>query len=794
MSSFHCSACVRAKSHRLPFSKSVSKTTSASELVHCDVWGPSPILSLQGYKYYLIFVDDYTHFTWVYPLRAKSDAFSTFIKFKSTTEKQLNQSIKNFRTDGGGEFINQNFLNFLSRCGIVHQVTCPYTPQQNGVAERKHRHLLETVCALLFHANLPTHFWTEALLTAAHTINRLPSKNSNNKSPFELLFHSQPDFSHLKVFGCLCYPWIPTSLHHKFQPRSMPCVFLGYAENTKGYLCFNTVTGRTHISRHVKFFETIFPFHQTHTSTSPTPSTPLQDIPSSLFVPASHFPNSVNHNTSSSVSLYPRTDTPASLPISHSNTHISHSSSSHTLPSSPSPPTSKHPMTTRLRSGHLHPKKIFDLQNSIVPVSPSSYSKAVKHEVWRKAMSTEFEALQHQGTWVLVPSSPELNVLRNKWIFKTKHNSDGSLARYKARLVAKGFHQEFGIDYFDTFSPVAKFHTIRILFTVAISRHWPILQLDVSNAFLHGHLEETVYMKHPQGFVDATYPNHVCLLKKALYGLKQAPRQWFSTFTTFLTEFGFRISAADPSLLLFSKGSTQLYILVYVDDILLTGNESSIIDSLLASLQSRFHMRNLGPVSNFLGIQVSPISSGVHLSQSLYATTLLSRAGMKDCKPVQTPLPTKIPPLPAAAALFPQPELYRQIVGSLQYLTITRPDLSFAVNFLCQHMHNPYVLHFQLLKRVQRYLRGTISLGLPIVRSSLELQAYSDSDWASDSTTRRSVTGYCAYLGNNLVSWCVKKQTTVARSSTEAEYRALATAASDIIWLRRLLIEFKIEI
>ncbi|PKU84004.1 Retrovirus-related Pol polyprotein from transposon TNT 1-94 [Dendrobium catenatum] len=770
MSSFHCSACVRAKSHRLPFTKSLSQTTTALELVHCDVWGPSPTLSLQGYKYYLLFVDDYTHFTWIYPLRAKSETFATFLRFKLQMEKQLNRSIKIFRTDGGGEFVNRNFTTFLSRCGIVHQVTCPYTPQQNGVAERKHRHLIETVRALLFHANLPTHFWIEALFTAAHTINRLPSKNSNNKSPYELLFNSPPDYSHLKVFGCLCYPWIPTQLHHKFYPRSLPCLFLGYADHTKGYICFNLTTGRTHISRHVRFFETIFPSQPATNSFSTSPTVSL-NIPPSLLVPATHTTSSLQQTSSSASETSQKTSSVTS-PISPTPTHNSNSSSSTSSSIQHLPTMSKHPMTTRFRSGHLQPKKIFDLQTSTVPVTPSCFSEAVKHEVWRKAMSLEFEALQQQGTWVLVPSSPGLNVLGNKWIFRTKYNSDGSLARYKARLVAKGFHQEFGIDYFDTFSPVAKFPTIRILFTVAISRNWPILQLDVSNAFLHGHLEETVYMKQPQGFVDSNYPDHVCLLKKAIYGLKQAPRQWFATFTTFLTDFGFRISTADPSLLLFSKAATQLYILVYVDDILLTGNDTSVIHSLLEALHTRFHMRNLGNVSNFLGIQVTPISSGLHLSQTQYAENLLIRAGMKECKPVQTPLPTKLPQLTENADLFAQPELYRQLVGSLQYLTITRPDMSFAVNFLCQHMHKPHVFHFQLLKRVLRYLRGTLQLGLPILSSPLELQAYSDSDWASDTTTRRSITGYCAYLGNNLVSWCVKKQATVARSSTEAEYRA----------------------
>ncbi|XP_020680826.1 uncharacterized protein LOC110098350 [Dendrobium catenatum] len=370
-------------------------------------------------------------------------------------------------------------------------------------------------------------------------------------------------------------------------------------------------------------------------------------------------------------------------------------------------------------------------------------------------MSSEFEALQQQGTWTLVPTSPHYNILGCKWIYRTKRNADGSLARYKARLVAQGFNQEYGLDYFDTFSPVAKFPTIRILFTIAVTSNWPILQLDISNAFLHDKLDETIYMMQPLGLPD-------------------------------------NVSLADPSLLRFSKDAIQLYLLVYVDDILLTGNSAQALDSLLHALHSRFQMRNLGQASNFLGIQVVPIANGLHLSQSMYATQLLQKAGMQDSKPVLTLLPVKLPTVNSSDSLFEQPELYKQLVGSLQYLTITRPDLSFSVNLLCQQMHQPYLFHYQLLKRVLRYIAGTIQLGLPITSSSLDLQAYSDSDWAADSTTRRSITGYCAFLGNTLVSWCVKKQTTVARSSTEAEDRALATAATDIVWLRRLLQDFSI--
>ncbi|PKU67898.1 Retrovirus-related Pol polyprotein from transposon TNT 1-94 [Dendrobium catenatum] len=786
--SFHCSACVRAKSHRLSFILSSPKTTKCLQLIHSDIWGPSPVVSLNGYKYYLLFVDDYTRFSWVYPLRTKSEKFKIFVKFKSMAENQFQSSIKCLRTDGGGEYINHSFKKFLTHYGIVHQVTCPYTPQQNGVAERKHRHLLDTLRALLFQSSLPHVFWPEALLTAAHTINRLPSPNTKHKSPYELLHLQKPDYTHFRVFGCLCYPWIPPSLHHKFMPHAAPCIFLGYAEPTKGYKCFNLTTGRIHLSRHVKFFEFVFPYQKSATPINS--ETPSINLPPSLLIPTQLTSPLTKINTAP-INIQPA---PSSLPVpspAQSSASTSIPLQSPQLPS-PQPVQTKHSMVTRFQTGHLHPKKIFDLHTAIIPTQPTSYSQAVKYEPWRWAMSSEFDALQTQGTWTLVPPSPEYNVLDCKWLYRTKFNPYGSVARYKARLVAQGFNQEFGLYYFDTFSPVAKFPTIRILFDIAVNNSWPILQLDVSNAFLNGILQETVYMKQPQGFIDAQLPTYVCCLKKALYGLKQAPRKWFDTFTKFLSEFGFKKSLADPSLFIYTKDTSRLYLLIYVDDILLTGNDSSITSILVHHMQRKFKLSNLAPVSNFLGIQVQKHLSGLHLSQTAYAMSLLERSGMQNCKPVQSLLPTKLPSVTATSPLYSNPEQYRRLVGALQYLTITRPDISFAVNLLCQQMHQPYDIHFQLLKRVLRYIRGTLSLGLPITSSSLKLHAYSDSDWATDPATRRSISGHCAFLGSTLISWCVKKQTTVARSSTEAEYRSLALATAEVLWLRQLLRDFSI--
>ncbi|XP_020682782.2 uncharacterized protein LOC110099833 [Dendrobium catenatum] len=300
-------------------------------------------------------------------------------------------------------------------------------------------------------------------------------------------------------------------------------------------------------------------------------------------------------------------------------------------------------------------------------------------------------------------------------------------------------------------------------------------------------------MKQPAGFTDSQFPNHICLLKKAIYGLKQAPRQWLSTFSSYLHQYGFHTSSADPSLLMFQHNSDQIYILIYVDDILITGNSPNAIDKLLAALQNQFSIQNLGRLHHFLGLTVTYTPNGLHLDQSMYAATLLRRAAMENCKPLLTPLPTKFVTHSTSEIPYDNLEHYRQLTGALQYLTITRPDLSYAVNFLCQHMHTPLQLHYKLLKRVLRYVKGTLSLGLPITPSNLELQGFADSDWATDPITRRSVTGYCAFLGTTLISWIVKKQTFVARSSTEAEYRALSTAACDLIRLRRLLSKFQVQ-
>ncbi|XP_071678617.1 uncharacterized mitochondrial protein AtMg00810-like [Lolium perenne] len=314
--------------------------------------------------------------------------------------------------------------------------------------------------------------------------------------------------------------------------------------------------------------------------------------------------------------------------------------------------------------------------------------------------------------------------------------------------------------------------------------------MDVSNAFLHGHLTEQVYCEQPTGFIDASHPGHVCLLSRSLYGLKQAPRAWSQRIASFRRLWDSQVTRSDASLFVYHHGDMTAYLLLYVDDIILTASSAALLQQLTLRLRDEFAIKDLGALHYFLGIEVTRRPDGFFLHQQKYAHELLERAGMLNCHPVATPVDTKakvsaLDGSPASDAPF-----YRSIVGALQYLTLTRPDLQYAVQQVCLHMHAPRDSHWTLVKRILRYIRGTTHLGLTLTASpSMEMVAYSDADWAGCPDTRRSTSGYCVYLGPSLVSWSSKRQPTVSRSSAEAEYRAVANAVAECTWLRQLLQE-----
>ena len=771
-----CEACQMGKQPKLPFRESNSFAIKPFQLIHSDIW-TSPISSPSNIKYYVFFLDDNTHFLWVYPLRRKSEVFSKFKHFSNYVENQFNSQIQGVQCDNGGEYDNRQFHDYCDTKGIQMRFTCPHTSQQNGKSERMIRTINNAVRSLLFQAHLAPTYWVEALHVAVHILNILPSAAIQSQIPFTLLFHKAPRYDHLKVFGCLCFPNLNYSNLHKLAPRSTPCLFLGYPSNHKGYRCMDLKTNRIIISRHVCFDESIFPAATSKGTSATYHFLGAEDEPSPMFR---------NILQGSYVPQYTPLPVPNTIPPS--------ASSSSALPQpvsrveEPVIPT-RHNMQTRSKTGVSKPKKQFSLLSTVSPL-PTSYLNALKDPNWTPSMADEMDAFDKAKTWDLVPRPTNANIVRCMWLYKHKLDADGNPKRHKSRLVANGKSQEEGVDYNDTFAPVVKPAMIRAVLDASLARDWPVHQLDVKNAFLHGELEETIYMQQPPGYVNHEYPNHVCKLRKANYGLKQAPRAWNSRFANFVKSLGFKCSDSDTSLFIFNNGARKAYLLLYVDDIILTASDDTFLKSIIATLKTEFPMSDSGKLHYFLGVKAEFKNGGIFLSQKSYAEDIIKRSGMEDCKPVSTPVDLQSKLSLEEGELIPDATQYRRLAGALQYLTFTRPDISYAVHQICLYMHSPRVPHLQALKRIIRYIQGTKALGLQLRKSNItDLVAYFDADWAGCPDTRRSTSGYCVFLGSNLVSWSAKRQPTVSRSSAEAEYKGVANAVAELCWIRNLMLD-----
>uniref|UniRef100_A0A2N9G1P2 Integrase catalytic domain-containing protein n=1 Tax=Fagus sylvatica TaxID=28930 RepID=A0A2N9G1P2_FAGSY len=705
-----CTHCVEGKHHQLPFTDSVSITTRPLELVHTDVLGSCP-------RYFI---------------------------------------------DCGGEYSKSEFQSFCSSAGILHQFSCPHTSQQNGVAERKHRHIVDMALTLISQSSLPLNLWPYAFSIAV---------------PFVSL-------------GALAIPYFVLIPDTSYNPDQFPVCFLAMHPMPKVFfvmivqlttsMCLDTLSLMKLI-----FLTEIFLLNRSHSSSSssvnsntssiwlshllffhpctvpsilgPPPSNSSVPLVSSSIVPSVSI-DSYTHSSRSSIPDLPTAPISDTQPAPH-NPEVPA-----LVPAPLISSTNIHPMCTRAKSGITKRKPGFLATHTSIPGSldylntePPTYTIACKIPQWHEAMASEFAALQRQATWTLVPSSSSQHVIGCRWVFKLKRNTDGSVARFKAHLVAKGNHQKAGLDFDETFSPVVKLATVRLVLSLATQYRWSLRQLDVSNAFLHGSLKEHVFMHQPPGFVDPNHPSHVCLLQKSIYGLRQAPRAWFEKFSNHLLTIGFTASLADPSLFVYKNGSTVIYLLLYVDDIILTGSVPAAIQELIRGLAQAFELKDLGPLKYFLGLQVDYTTSGLLVHQTKYATDLLDKHNMSTCKPCSTPFVLPSTSVLTESSFLFDPFSYRSLVGALQYLTFTRPDLSFAPG-------------------------------------PLRLTAFTDSDWAGNPVDRRSTTGFLIFLGNNLLTWASKKQPTVSRSSTEAKYRALAVGAAELTWIRMLLRDLGIYI
>ncbi|GJZ41770.1 putative ribonuclease H-like domain-containing protein, partial [Tanacetum coccineum] len=422
---------------------------------------------------------------------------------------------------------------------------------------------------------------------------------------------------------------------------------------------------------------------------------------------------------------------------------------------------------------------------------PKKISEALEDESWVDAMQEELLQFEIQKVWVLVDLTFGKKAIGTKWVYRNKKDEREVVVRNKARLVAQGHRQEEGIDYDEVFAPVARLEAIRIFLAFASYMGFIVYQMDVKSAFLYGKIDEEVYVSQPPGFLDPKNPQKVYKVVKALYGLHQAPRAWYATLSTFLLKNGYRRGTIDKTLFLKKDKHDIILVQVYVDDIIFGSTKKSWCDEFEALMKSRFQMSSIGELTFFLGLQVKQKEDGIFISQDKYVAEILKKFDFANVKTASTPIETQKPLVKDEEANDVDVHLYRSMIGSLMYLTASRPDIMFAVCACSRFQVTPKSSHLSAVKRIFRYLKGKPKLGLWYPRvSSFDLESYSDSDYARANLDRKSTTGGCQFLGRRLISWQCKKQTIVATSTTEAEYVAAASCCGQVLWIQNQMLDY----
>lgn len=834
-----CGPCLQGKQTRMSF-PSVPQLISLLplEVIHTDTCNIS-VPSIKGYKDFVTFTDQATRMSFLYYLLDKKPAtvLNCFLQFKAEAELHFvnkGYKVKSIRMDGGQEYqttlrnsneFQVNLVNYLRNEGMHHQITAHYSPESNGISERLNRTLLEMARSMLFGAKLPAKLWPQAISASLYIKNRLPhSAISPDTTPFELWYGRKPVLSHLRVFGCAAHVHVPEEIRKRHGEskvsdwRSNRRYFVGYdSDSTHIFQVWDPSDDSFIRERNVIFDETLYFQGETLDDTDlsaleprdsvtqePKPPPTVSDSPPGGRIDVHGVePDFVElHSVGSSDISDVELPSITAIPSPRS-----------TPRSSPAPSSKQVTSTYSLRSKGPPPSPEAYLASFEALLStffndiPSQYQDAINspdRKLWEAAINEEYNSLIANNTWTLVTPPPDANIVDSRWAFDIK---DESPPRYKARFVAKGYSQRYGVDYEETYAPVVKPETLRVLFAIAAARGYSIHMMDVITAFLNSILREKIYVKQPEGFVDKDHPEYVCLLNRALYGLKQSALYWYDTLRAVLEspELEFKRVESDHAVFMVRTELSTVYLALHVDDMSIFGDDALLIANIKEKLQAHFKMKDLGIMKRFVGLDVSTDGYGdISVSQKRYLERVLHRFGMETCKPASTPFPSHAQHLHKRDydPDHPDPEgdqtLYREVVGSLNHAAVwTRPDIAYSISKLSRFLHDPSIVHVNAAKHLLRYIKGTIDLHLKFSGKGNQppkLDGYADADYANDEDDRKSISGYCYFLFDNSspVSYSSKSQSLVALSTMEAETTAMTDATKEGLWLRSLCYDLRL--
>jgi len=759
-----CESCLEGKMTKRPFGSKGNRAEGVLELVHSDVCGPMNIKARGGYEYYVTFIDDYSRYGYVYLLHHKSETFDKFREFRAEVEKQLGKPIKALRSDRGGEYLSDEFTGYLLENGILSHLTAPGTPQQNGVAERRNRTLLDMVRSMMSYSTLPISFWGYALQTACYLLNNVSTK-SVPKTPHELWTGRKTSLNHIRIWGCPAH--VLDKEANKLEARSEVCIFVGYPRGTKGGYFYNPKENKVVVSTNATFLEESY-----MNDFKPRSKIVLEEMSSDLVIPT--------------------------VPLETDPIRVEEETQQQTK--------------GLRRSGRIRhePERFMANGETFLAESlehdrdPYTYKEAMEDvdaNLWTEAMKAEMKSMDFNLVWELVDLPDGIKPIGCKWVYKRKRNAEGKVETYKARLVAKGYTQKEGIDYEETFSPVAMLKSIRILLSIAAALDYEIWQMDVKTAFLNGHLEESIYMVQPEGFGAKGQEGKVCKLLKSIYGLKQASRSWNKRFDQVVKTFGFQQNMDEPCVYKHIQDGKVVFLLLYVDDILLIGNDVGALSSVKVWLTKQFDMKDLGEANYVLGIRIlrDRKNKMIALSQASYIDKILEKYAMQNSKKGGQPSRSGITlsnsdcPKTSEEREYMAKVPYASAVGSLMYAMLcTRPDICHAVGIVSRFQSNPGPNHWVAVKHIFKYLRRTRNYMLVYSGEDLTPLGYTDSDFQSCLDSRKSTSGSVFTLGGGSVVWRSVKQTCTSDSTMEAEYVAASDASKEAVWLRKFLMDLEV--